>query len=612
MTSGSAIKGPNTIHPETPSAIGSRNSLFRDGRNEYAEAKLIIDEEVDKILNHISTKLPPEVLDKLHVGGTVKDMLHSYFNQGVQNMYNRYLVTVEDEMSKRFRDLVDHEESKNLNAYAPKDISQLLESLGGLNRFNNEKIERSIVNVYENLQGHLQKGVRDLEIRTQKILNGKLDIGALMDGKYSNLVLKSSFRDNLLKPEVVNDIELILNIAESELVEPIYHYQIASEVIIRNVLSEHILKLVNRAVETINQEMVAQKKGGLNKSGKIFEKIQQLEAHFGFGDQTVEAPQFNHVARKFLDAIKGIEAEIDLIDFDPLNIRENVQWIIDDENIRNRGYNLAVSTLISILDDSHLGYQHIENFKNCRRITIREYANINPQEVPDENYRISLEYLDDLQLREARTAYCQQMDEFDQEIVKLIRVFEEVFKNEKQERGFQDYEDIATEVLSAKKKRKAEVEDLELDRFKGERLWEEISFILPEKSDIEKMNETFVGRRETMKKRFCRLRSRIAGLYRYDYPSERIILEQRLDFLEEQYEEFGRRFNPFHAQPGLFLILLASTIKRRETTINSMSNVIAQFVSRVSHRFVDASFEEFHLRRSLERSPQSGSFVSLS
>jgi hypothetical protein len=596
MASGSTRKGSYSIHPETPGAIGSRNSLHRDGRNEYAEAKLIIDEEVDKILNHISTKLPPEVLDKIHVGGTVKEILHSYFNQGVQNMFNRYLVTVEDEMAKKFKDLVDEAESQNLNDYAPRDISRLLVSINGFENFNGEPIESAIVNVYEGLQGHLHKGVADLETKTQKILSGKLDIGALMDGNYSNLLLKSNFRDNPFKPETVNDVELILNIAESELVEPIYHYQVASEVLIRNVLSEHILKLLDQAVENISREA----SGGLNKSGKIFEKIKQLESHFGFGDQNGDAPQFNHMARKFLDAIKGIETEIDFLDYDPLNIRENVQRIIDDENIRNRGYNAAVSTLVSILDNSHLGSQHVENYKNSRKTIIREYSDINPQEVPDENYSISLSYLDDAQLREARTAYCQQMDEFDQETVKLIQVFEQIFQEEKHERGLLDYEDVAAEALEIDRKNKKKASaDSDLDRYKGEKLWEEISFILPEKSDIERMNETFVERREIQKKRFRRLRTRIDELYHFEYPSERIILEQRLDFLEEQYEAFGRRYNPFHAHPGLFLEIRASTIKRRETTVNALSNVIAQFVARMSQRFVDASLEEYQQRRSV-------------
>jgi len=360
MAKGPFQEGPDIIHPEKASAVGSRYSVYREGRNEYAEAKLLIDEEVDKILNHVGTKLPPEVLEKLHVGGTVKDLLHSYFNQGLQNMYNRYLVSVEDEMGKKFSHMVDQQEYENLNQYAPREVSSLIDDIGGVETFNNASIEGSVVNVYESLQFHLQNGVAGLETKTQKILNGKLDIGALLNGNYTNLVLKSNFCDNPQKPETVNDVNLVLNMAESELIEPISHYQVASEVIIRNVLSDHILKIIETKIQEINDQMVEQKKGPLNKSEKVFEKIRQLETHFGFDDQNADSPQFNYMASKFLDAIRGVDTEIDFVDYDPLNIRENVQRIIEDENIRNRGYNAAVSSLIGILDDSHLGYQHRE------------------------------------------------------------------------------------------------------------------------------------------------------------------------------------------------------------------------------------------------------------
>ena len=94
-------KGPDVVHPEKPSAIGSRNSLNRDGRNEYQESAQIIDEEIDKILNHLSSKVPPEILNKMDFMGSIKDKLHNFYNQNLHNMQNRYLVTVEDEILKK-------------------------------------------------------------------------------------------------------------------------------------------------------------------------------------------------------------------------------------------------------------------------------------------------------------------------------------------------------------------------------------------------------------------------------------------------------------------------------------------------------------------------------
>ena len=108
-------KGPPAVHPETPSAVGSRNSMNRDGRDEYVESRLVIDEEVDKILNHIQSKLPPEVLEDITVQGNIKGYLHTYFNQSLQNMLNRYLTTAEDEMAKKVRDTIDKDRKTDRN-----------------------------------------------------------------------------------------------------------------------------------------------------------------------------------------------------------------------------------------------------------------------------------------------------------------------------------------------------------------------------------------------------------------------------------------------------------------------------------------------------------------
>ena len=83
--------GPQIVHPEIESAVGSRNSLARKGRLEYKESSLLIDEEVDKILNHISSKLPPEVLNKVDVMNGVKEKLHNYYNLSLEIRRGVYL-----------------------------------------------------------------------------------------------------------------------------------------------------------------------------------------------------------------------------------------------------------------------------------------------------------------------------------------------------------------------------------------------------------------------------------------------------------------------------------------------------------------------------------------
>ncbi len=53
------IRGtPAVIQPERPSAVGSRNSLNRDTRDEYAVSNSRIDEEIERQLNTLETRLP--------------------------------------------------------------------------------------------------------------------------------------------------------------------------------------------------------------------------------------------------------------------------------------------------------------------------------------------------------------------------------------------------------------------------------------------------------------------------------------------------------------------------------------------------------------------------
>ena len=107
-------KSPMVFHPEKRSAVGSRNSLAQESRDQQAEVDRLLEEEVDKVMNHIASKLPKEVLVNLDVMGGLKEKLYNYFNQNYQNMFNRYMVTTEDEMLKKVRNFIDREEMKVL------------------------------------------------------------------------------------------------------------------------------------------------------------------------------------------------------------------------------------------------------------------------------------------------------------------------------------------------------------------------------------------------------------------------------------------------------------------------------------------------------------------
>lgn len=606
------------VHPEDSGAIGSRNSPNRDGRNEYVESQRIIDEEVDKILNHLESKLPPEVLEKLHVAGSVKEILHNYFNQGFHNMYNRYLVSVEDEMSKKFRDLVDNEELKNLSRYTPQKVSELVTELGGPDQFNNEALERSVVNIYSHLQGHLEHGVTDLQARTNKLLREKTDIGLMVGTDNAFSLVKAHYSDNKLKPETVTDVSLAINVSENELFNPIFHFQAGTEMIIRDVLSDYVLKQLDQEIVEYNAKLAEEGQGEMDEPTQIIEKLNRLESYIDFEDNA-DSPQYKWLSQDFLKSLEG-SSDIPHDEYDPLNVRENVKQIVDRQNLRDRGFNLAVNSLTQILDKTRLGYQHIENFKQARKVVLREYAEQSGAELPDERYSAKLAYYDDQQLHELRNAYCIQLEEFEVQADKLWKVYEKVHQNFRDEQGFLDFQTVSATYLGGgpvqpkaeaggffaklfgggKKKEepvKLDAPSEEENEAAPEKIWDEVFFVQPEKSDMEKLNDTFAEKRKYLTKKFQLLREKIHDTFKYENPPERVILDQRLDFLEDRFEAYNRQVNPYHLRPGIYLEIALTTIKRKENTMQAVSNVITEFLASVSAGFTDLSKEK-HLEES--------------
>ena len=123
-------------------------------------------------------------------------------------------------MVKKVRNFIDKEEMKSLARYTPKEIAALLDQVGGIDKFNTGEIEKSIVNMYGHLQGHIQRGVNDLENLTNSLLRQKTDVGAFIRGENAYSIVKCSFKDNTYKPKTVTDVKLSVNILDSELISP--------------------------------------------------------------------------------------------------------------------------------------------------------------------------------------------------------------------------------------------------------------------------------------------------------------------------------------------------------------------------------------------------------
>ena len=605
---GDLPRSPNVFHPSKPSAVGSRNSLAQEGRNQNEEYRRLIEDETERVLKEIAIKLPKEVLDKLEVMGGLKQKLYNYFNQNFQNMFNRYIVTAEDEMAKKIRNFVDKEEMKTLARYTPKEIAEMLDQIGGADKFNTGEIEKSIVNMYGHLQGHIQRGLNDLENETNALLRQKTDVGAFIRGENAYSIVKCAFKDNVFKPKTVTDVKLSVNILDSELISPIFHYQVTVEYLIKDQISKTILDLIDREVERFKAQLIDEGKEELSDGEIMFEKMKRVPQYTDDEKEDEKSKRYTFLAKSLMDKIEGLRAEIDQKEYDPLNIRENLKKIVDMENIRNRGFNTAVNSLTSILDTSKMGYQYIENLKNAREVIIREYEDTDPVNLPDERYQIRLKYYDQAQLLKEREAYDKQMEEFKKEIEHLWDVTEMVYQSNKKFLRVNDFDDIAKKMKNKIKRKIKSVtgEPLYEDMKKT---WNEIMHIKVGETDVEKLNNTYLYEKTLLKKMLRRNKDKIQKIYGYQNPKMRVLLDERTDLLIKEFEEFDYLINPYHIQPGLILDIDITSIKRKKFTLNGMANVLNEFLHGVSKGFQDAAFASFTRRRSTIREDINQSFA---
>ena len=600
MASVDLPKSPMVFHPEKRSAVGSRNSLAQESRDQQKEVDRLLEEEVDKVINHITSKLPKDVLERLDVMGGLKEKLYNYFNQNYQNMFNRYITTTEDEMVKKIRNFVDREEMKVLTRYTPKEIADLLDQVGGMDKFNTGEIEKSIVNMYGHLQGHIQRGVNDLENHTNSLLRQKTDVGAFIRGENAYSIVKCAFKDNIHKPKTVSDVKLSVNILDSELISPIFHYQVTVEYLVKDLISKNITDLIDKEIEKWKDELLDEGKEEPNDSEIIFKKMSLVPE---FTDDDADNPKsmrYRYLAKRLMDKIENLRAEIDPEEFDQANIRENLKKIIDLENIRNRGFNTAINSITSILDTSKMGYQYVENLKNARELILREYEDTDYDNLPDERYGIRLKYYDNAQLLEERKAYDVQLHSFEVETEHLWDVLEMVYEDSKFMKGIVDFDDLSRKYRN-KIRKKIKAKNGEPLYGDIEKSWDEVTFIKPAETKVEQLNRTYTFEKSREKRRIILMKEKLQKMYGFRYPIQRRVMEDRLDFLETEFNKFDYIINPYHIQPGLLLDIDITSIKRKKATLDAMANVLNEFLHGISKGFQDAAFASFSRRRSTVR-----------
>ncbi len=598
-------KSPNVFHPEKPSAVGSRNSLAQEYRDQQKEVNQLLEEETNKVIHHLTAKLPKDVLERLDIMGGLKEKLYNYFNQNYQNMFNRYMVTSEDEMVKKIRNYIDKEETKVLARYTPKEIADLLDAVGGADKFNTGEIEKSMVNMYGHLQGHIQRGVNELENLTNSLLRQKTDTGAFIRGENAYSIVKCSFKDNLKKPKTVTDVKLSVNILDSELISPIFHYQVTVEYLIKDLLSKHFIDQIDKEIEKMKDERIDKGEEELSDSEIIFKKMSSVEHYTDDDADNVKSKRYAIIAKNIMERLADLRAEIDPETFDQLNIRENLKKIVDEENIRSRGFNTAINSITAILDVSKMGYQYIENLKNARELLIREYEDTDTSILPDERYQVRMKYYDNAQLIEERKAYDVQMKSFETEVMHLWDNLELVYQRSKKS-GIVDFSDLSAKHKSAIGKDKEKKGEPMYDSIA--KVWDEISFVRPAETEVERMNRSYTYEKDRIRTRIILMREKMKKMYDYQYPIERRVMEQRLNDLERDYFKFDYLINPYHIQPGLLLDVDITSIKRKKATLDAMANVLNEFLHGVSKGFQDAAFASFSRRRSTVRQDINQSF----
>jgi hypothetical protein len=610
MASWDLPKSPNVFHPEKPSAVGSRNSLAQEFRDQQAEVDLLLSEEVDKVMNHIQAKLPQDVAQRLDIMGGLKEKINNNYNQNYQNMFNRYVVTTEDEMVKKVRNFIDKEEIKALARYTPREIAALLDAIGGMDKFNTGEIEKSIVNMYGHLHGHIQRGVNDLENLTNSLLRQKTDVGAFIRGQNAYSIVKCSFKDSIYKPKTVSDVKLSVNILDSELISPIFHYQVTVEYLIKDLISKNMMDLIDKEIEKLKEQVIDEGKEEMSDGEILFERMKRVEKYTSDDKDDPKSKRYTFFAKSLMDRIEGLRAEIDPEEYDPVNIRENLKKIIDLENIRNRGFNTAINSITSILDTSKMGYQYVENLKNARELMIREYEDTDAARLPDERYQIKMKYYDQSQLLEERKSYDVMAKSFEIEVQHLWDVLEMVYVDSKFMKGIVDFKDLAKRKRGKIRRRiKALTGDPLYEDL--EKSWDEVTFVHAGDTEVERMNRTYLPEKDRIKKMIILMRDKLQKQYSYKYPIQRRVMEERLSYLESEFTRFDYMINPYHIQPGLILDVDITSIKRKKATLDGMANVLNEFLFGVSKGFADAAFAAFSRRRSTVREDIAQSFAAV-
>ena len=180
-----------------------------------------------------------------------------------------------------------------------------------------------------------------------------------------------------------------------------------------------------------------------------------------------------------------------------------------------------------------MGYQFIENLKNARQVVLREYEDTDTANLPDERYQVSLRYVDNAQLIEERKAYDVQMKSFETEVQHICDLLAVIYEDSKSSFKVNDFEDLAKKKKGRIGKHKEKTGEPVYEDI--DKVWDEISFVKPAETEVERLNRTYLYEKDKIRQRIVLMWNKMKAMYDYQYPIERRVLEERLKLLESEY-----------------------------------------------------------------------------
>jgi hypothetical protein len=252
----------------------------------------------------------------------------------------------------------------------------------------------------------------------------------------------------------------------------------------------------------------------------------------------------------------------------------------------------------------------VENLKNARMAIIREYDEVDPHELPDERYGIMLAYYDQSQIRELQRQYDQQVAAFIEELDQVWDVVHNHYELSKRTLGLKlgrikDFQDYADKIMKRSWRREKEEYRDDPETI----AWNELGYKKPMDGFVEKSNRTYIAEKEEFKRKIVYIREKLTKMHGFQNPIERVVIDERLNFVDRRFGEYIYNINPHHLQPGLLLDIDVTTVKKKQYMLKNMANVLNEFLYGISKGFADAAFAAFKRRRSTIRDDIDQSFA---